>query len=120
MPLTYGLIKLSVLFMYRRLFFGRVFRWYSMAVLLLIASWAIAFFFAFAFQCGTHPQYWWTSVSTIQKYCDDDAISTLVFAVTDVFTDLVVLATPIPIIWKLQMTNTNKLGLSLIFMLGLL
>ena len=120
MPLTYGLIKLSVLFLYRRLFFGTVFRWYSLAVLILLASWSIAFFFAFAFQCGTHPQYWWTSVETIQKYCSRDDISSLVFAVTDVFTDLLVLATPIPIIWKLQMSRTNKIGLSFIFMLGLL
>ena len=120
MPLTYGMIKLSVLFLYQRIFLGKYFRIYSIAMCCLIASWALAFFFAFAFQCGTNPGYWWTSIETITKYCDNDKQSNLAFAISDTLTDLMVLATPLPILWRLQMGKGEKIGLSVIFMLGLL
>ena len=120
MPLTFGAIKLSVLFLYQRIFLGKIFRIYSIAMCCIIASWSLAFFFAFAFQCGTHPEYWWTSIETITKYCDNDKWSDLGFAVSDVATDLMVLVTPLPIIWRLQMLPAEKIGLSVIFLLGLM
>ena len=120
MTLTFGMIKLSVVFLYQRLFLGNFFHYYTIGLSCLIVAWSLAFFFAFAFQCGTHPQYWWTSVDTIVKYCDNDAQSGLAFAISDVITDLMVLGTPLPIIWTLQKTGAEKVGLSVIFGLGFL
>ena len=119
MPIIFATIKLAVLFFYRRIFVGRVFKWYSSILSFVLVAWALAFAFAFAFQCGTHPEWWWTSLETIAK-CNNSAWSNLGFAVSDVATDLLVLVTPLPIIWKLQRGVGDKIGLSLIFGLGLL
>ena len=120
MTLDFGLIKLSVLLLYRRLFLGRIFGFYSLAMCILIVLWSFAFFFATAFQCGTRISAWWTSVKTIDQYCDKTAVLELGFGISDVITDLMVLMIPLPIIWKLHMSNSNKAALSGIFLLGFL
>lgn len=120
MALAFGVIKLSVIFLYRRLFVGRLFNRYSLALCTLIALWSLSFFFATAFQCGTHIAYWWTSQATIKRFCVDTNALNLGFSISDVITDLMVLAIPLPIIWKLQMSTPQKLGLTSIFLLGLL
>jgi hypothetical protein len=57
-----GLIKLSVVFLYRRIFsISRTFNAYSTFLIVLIVTWTIAFLGANIFQCGTHPAAAWTS-----------------------------------------------------------
>ena len=120
-PLTYGCIKLSVLFLYRRLFIGTTFHYYSLTLCALLFTWTLAFFFAFAFSCGVHPEYWWLSPTTRAK-CDYAAFRkyNLAFAVSDVVTDLMVLLTPLPIVWKLKMSIGERVGVSVVFGLGFL
>ena len=118
-PLIYGMIKFSVLFLYQRIFLGQLFRWYSGALSYLLLIWAISFSLTFAFQCGTHPSWWWTSKATNAR-CLDSAKTNLAFSVSDVATDLLVLVTPLPFIWHLHVSNGDKIGLTFIFGLGLL
>lgn len=120
MSMTFGVIKLSVLLLYRRLFLGRLFNRYSLAMCAVIILWSLSFFFAFAFQCHTDIVHWWTSAATIEKYCDNTNALNLAFVISDVLTDLMILIIPIPIVWKLQMSTTTKIGLTGIFLLGLL
>ena len=117
---AFAVIKISILLLYRRIFVGRVFHFYTLGLSVFIACWAIAFFFATAFQCGTKIDAWWTSKKTIQKYCFNTAELELAYGVTDVATDVLVLVTPIPVIWKLQTSTRQKWALSGIFLLGAL
>ena len=50
----------------------------------------------------------------------DSTKTNLAFAVSDVITDIMVLVTPVPIIWKLQMGVAERVGLTVIFGLGAL
>ena len=118
MALDFGLIKLSVLLFYRRIFLGRLFKMYSLLMCIFIFLWSFSFFFATAFQCGTHISAWWTSVSTINRYCDKTATLELAFGITDVITDVMVLVIPLPIVWKLHMSVSQKTALSGVFLLG--
>ena len=120
MILVFGLIKLSVLLLYRRIFVGKIFERFSLGMCVLIGLWTLAFFFATAFQCKTDPAAWWTSPKTIALYCDKTQDIELGFAVSDVATDLVVLAIPVPLVWKLQMSVSRKITITCIFLLGLL
>ena len=115
-----GLIKSSVMLFYRRIFVGQSFNRYSIFMCFVILAWCLAFFLSTAFQCGSRVWAWWTSVKTIKTYCDNTADQELVFAVLDVVTDLMVLITPLPLIWKLKMPQPQKLALCGIFLLGLL
>ena len=120
LTLTLGVIKLSVLLLYRRLFVGSLFHHYSMTMCMVTVLWSLSFCFAFAFQCGTRLQYFWTSVAAIEEHCDDTNAIELAFVVTDVATDLMVLAIPQPIVWKLHLSTPQKVGLCGIFLLGTL
>ncbi|KAL2036402.1 hypothetical protein N7G274_010881 [Stereocaulon virgatum] len=118
MTLLFGTIKLSVLLFYRRIFLGRIFNRCSIAICVLIVLWSLSFCLSVAFQCGTHIEYSWTPVLDVTK-CDKDKIWELSFGITDVVTDLMVLAIPLPIIFKLHMSTLRKVGLCGIFSLGL-
>ena len=118
--LTLGVVKLSVLLLYRRLFVGRFFNGYSLTMSALVVLWSLSFTFAYAFQCGTKLSYYWTSAATIEEYCDNTNAIDLGFVVSDVMTDLLLLATPLPIIWRLQLSMPQRIGLCGIFLLGLL
>lgn len=120
MSLTFGIIKLSVLLLYRRLFVGALFNFYSLAMCVVIALWSLSFFFAFAFQCGTDIANWWTSATTIEAYCDNTSALSVGFVISDIITDFMILITPLPIVWRLQMSTANKVGLTAIFLLGML
>ena len=101
LALTLGTIKLSVILLYRRIFIGRLFNHYTLALCALIAFWSLSFIFATAFQCDAHIECWWSSISTMREHCVDTAALSLGFGISDVITDLMVLAIPLPIIWKL-------------------
>ena len=120
MTLDFGAIKLSVLLLYRRIFIGPYFKIYSAIMIALVALWCTSFFFATAFQCGTNIAYWWTSTATIHEYCVDTARAELALAISDIITDIMILAIPLPMIWKLHLTPGQKVGLYFIFLLGLL
>ena len=120
MCLNYGIIKLSVLLLYRRLFVGEIFNRYTLAMCAIIALWSLSFFFGFAFECHTNITNYWTSPATIEAHCDNTSALVLGFAVSDVLTDLMILAIPIPIVWRLHMSTRSKIGVTGIFLLGLL
>jgi hypothetical protein len=121
MSLTFGTIKISVVSFYRRIFAGQeTFRRWSMFLLVFIGLWMLAFFISLTLWCGTHPAAGWTNYKEILKYCDNLADLELAFAVTDAMTDLLVILTPIPVLWKLQLSADRKIALTGIFLLGFL
>jgi cytochrome c biogenesis protein CcdA len=121
MSLTFGTIKISVVSFYRRIFPGQeTFRRWSMFLLIVIGLWMLAFFISLTLWCGTHPAAGWTNYKEILKYCDNLADLELAFAVTDAMTDLLVILTSIPVLWKLQLSSDRKIALTGIFLLGFL
>ena len=120
MPITFGFIKISILLLYQRLFIGIIFKRISNASIVIIILWSLAFAFATAFQCGSRPQNWWTSTFTILHYCSKTQSIELGFAVSDVITDLVILSIPQPVVWRLHMSKSQRIGLSFVFLLGLM
>lgn len=120
MSLTFGLIKISVVSFYRRIFVGQGFRRWSTGLLIFIGLWMLAFFLSLVLWCGVHPAAGWTSYKDILRYCVNLADLELAFAVTDTITDLAVILTPIPILWTLQLSVNRKIALTGIFLLGFL
>lgn len=117
--LSIGLIKLSVLLLYRRLFnVSRIFNIYSAVLIVLTVLWMVGFLTANIFQCGTHPAAAWTSGKMLMKYCDDISTATTSRAITNVVMDLLIVVSPMPIIWQMRMSMTQKLQVTAIFALG--
>lgn len=72
--------------------------------------------------CGTDASYLWGFIEKSLAHCAvtrTTAIS-MGFAISDLITDLLVLVTPIPLVWQLQKGRAEKLQICGIFALGLL
>ena len=116
----YALMKLSVLFFYRRIFYVQErFRWWNNIVIGLILAWATSFFFAEVFECGANPEAQWDPAAK-PAHCVNQTWMNFFFAVTDVIGDILVVTMPYPCIRKLQMSKREKLGVAMIFLLGTL
>ncbi|KAK2071483.1 hypothetical protein P8C59_005905 [Phyllachora maydis] len=117
---AYGAVKLSILCFLRRLFgpwpgFARL----NAAMIAAVAVWALAFMLADALICGRQPALYWAADQGVTRArCGDLAAALLSFAVTDVVTDVMILAVPFFYIRKLHMGKRQKLGVSFVFLLG--
>ncbi|RWA06353.1 hypothetical protein EKO27_g8750 [Xylaria grammica] len=117
--LALGNLKSSVVTFYRRIFIGEGFRAVSLAILVFIALWTTAFFFATVLECNRHNlNLIWKSLAIFKGQCQKYKTIQLAHCATDIATDLVVLSLPLPPIWKLNMSVRRKLLLSLIFLIG--
>ncbi|KAI0381323.1 hypothetical protein F5Y04DRAFT_280856 [Hypomontagnella monticulosa] len=116
-----GTLKFGVVMFYRRIFIGDWFKRLSIAMLVLITLWSVAFFFATIFQCnGLNLDLMLKSIQTFKDICCKYKDIQLAHCVSDVATDILVLSMPLPEIWKLRMTTRQKIVISLIFLIGLL
>ena len=118
--IAFGLIKISVLLAYRRIFRGRTFNIASLGMITVCTLLAVSFLFTSAFQC--HVRNWslqyldWSH----RHHCIQAEISWSGFAISDVITDLIILLIPVPVVLKLQLTLSKKISVLVVFLLGAL
>ena len=116
----YLMMKLSVLYFYRRIFFiQKGFRIFNNLMIGLIIAWALAFMLAEIFVCGGEPQALWDP-NAPPTTCVNQTWLNFAFAITDVIGDILVVSMPYPCLRKLHTTSREKLGIILIFLLGTL
>ena len=114
-----GSVKLSVVFLYRRIFnVVHSFRLYSIGLIVLLACWTIGFLGANIFQCGL--QFWalWGSTGDALRYCKAAAPASYGFVVSDIITDVLVLIAPVPVIWHMHLPTSRKIVILGSFALG--
>ncbi|KAI2768966.1 hypothetical protein F4815DRAFT_450808 [Daldinia loculata] len=118
--LALGPTKVSVLFLYRRIFGddGRRFNIISMSLILIVIAWTIAFFFTNAFQYTPVYSMWASTPAEAHPTFKQSTKMFLAQSYADVALDTIIISLPVPLIWKLQMTLRRKLQISAIFLLG--
>lgn len=109
------LIKLSVILFYHRIFPVR-----RVAVVLyifgaFIVVWCLSALIVTVFVCRPIRYFWDKS---IDGKCINFYAFILAEAILTVVTDVIILAIPMPLVWRLNITRRQKLALSGIFMLG--
>lgn len=116
----FGAIKLSLLFFYKRIFnIWPSFRRANNIMIVIIVLWTFAFAFADLLICKERLYLQWAADQTEPKeYCGDKGLLLLMFAITSVITDLMVLLLPFAYIRRLQMPKQKKWAAMLIFFLG--
>lgn len=117
---AFGAIKLSFLFFYRRIFgVWESFRHINNTLIGLIAAWTLAFILADIFLCGVHPELIWVDDQTVALgRCGNRGALLLVFSVTSVATDILVLGLPFLYIGRLQMSRQKMWASAVVFLLG--
>jgi hypothetical protein len=118
--LALGFIKLSILFLYRRIFTGRGFDIASRITIGITIAWTVGFLVTYFAACGKDFWAYYSSLAALQEKCIDTFKMMLALAVTDVMVDIIILVMPIPFVFALQMPLQRKLGVCAILMVGAL
>ena len=115
------LVRLSILFFYRRIFVTRNFRLAVYFMCVIVVSWFIAFFFASLLQIIPVSNNWSITASARknQKQINEFPMYTMT-AVTEILLDIIILAMPLFVIWRLQMRPAFKWQVSGMILLGTL
>ncbi|KAJ5539551.1 hypothetical protein N7513_007883 [Penicillium frequentans] len=114
-----GLIKLSSIFLYRRIFVTgqeKLFNILSWTLIVVCALWTVAFFFATIFGCGRHFDYPWGPLVAISSCNTNIRLEGLM--ISDLITDLFVWILPVPMIWRTQMKFGRKVAATGVLLLA--
>ncbi|ERF73312.1 hypothetical protein EPUS_03145 [Endocarpon pusillum Z07020] len=120
LPLGWGMcvctLLVSILLLYFRIF-GRLRYLRLLAYILGIFSicWAIMVVLVCAFQCRPLALIW---DKTVDGTCINAPLFFILGSAPNVITDFMVLALPMPAVWRLQTTTMQKISLTGIFLLG--
>ena len=90
-----GLVKLAILFFYRRIFTGRVFKIASWTIITLTAAWTVVFLFNIIFACGSNVWAEWGSTNDLKIYCDNTVVMLEAMAITEFIIDLMIILLPV-------------------------
>lgn len=117
---AFGAIKLSLCFFYKRIFdVWDSFRRANNFVIWIIILWTLSFALADILICGDELHFNFDADQTLgAKYCGDKGMLLLMFAVTSVITDLLVLALPFLYVRRLQMPKQKRWATIFVFCLG--
>ncbi|KAL4797004.1 hypothetical protein BDV19DRAFT_377751 [Aspergillus venezuelensis] len=108
--------KLSVLALYYRIFPKPHFRRVVILTAVFVVMWLTAMELVLGFQCRPIQRFWDLDV-------DGECFNLVAFSyftnITNLVTDLWILVLPLPIIMRLHISRDKKIGLSLLFSVGL-
>lgn len=110
-----GIVKISTLLLFARIFLGQKFKCILGAVGLFISAYSIISIIAMIFQCRPLNGAW---DKTIKAECIDDSKVMIFMGSMNVLTDFLLLCLPLPQLWKLQMRRDTKVQLTGIFSIG--
>ena len=113
--LSVTVIKASILLFYRRLFSTVQFRTWTTVVLIFVGVWLITNNVAAAVQCLPVQKAW---EFDLPGHCVNPMTLVIGIQVPNVFLDVVILALPMPMVYRLQLSRTKRLRVAAIFLLG--
>lgn len=112
---TVGVIKISILLMYTRIFPTRGFRVAALVLGLVSVSWAIAIICVSIFQCTPIEKTW---DPTVPGTCINLKGSFIGNAIPNILTDIAILSLPIKMVWGLHASLIHRLSVTFVFLLG--
>lgn len=122
---TCGLIKISILFFYRRI--GDVKPWFRRSInvnIALIAAYTLAFCIAIPLECTPASAYWnkanplWAA--THKYHCINEGAKQVSAGALSALQDLIACVLPMALFWDMRISKRSKLALCLVFGVGLL
>ena len=108
--------KMSILFLYLRIFsVSKVYRCCIWLVMFITFGYIFGNFWTQIFICQPIAKYWRPETP---GYCR--SLTAIIYAYTSLnfITDLLIFVLPLPMVWRMKLSLKEKLGVSMIFMLG--
>ncbi|KAK5149205.1 hypothetical protein LTR04_007348 [Oleoguttula sp. CCFEE 6159] len=110
--------KLSILYLYLRIFIDQTFRRMCYLGIAFTASTSIAYILATIFQCTPISAFWDKTIR--DRHCINSEAFWISYSALNIATDFFVLALPIRQIMHLQLPRVDKFTLAGVFLLGAL
>ncbi|KAF2176841.1 hypothetical protein K469DRAFT_605642 [Zopfia rhizophila CBS 207.26] len=108
--------KLAFLFLYLRLFAIPLFRRICLVMIYIIMASGIAFVILTIFQCTPIEKAWLKGA--VEGHCVSLPWFRWTWTAFNLFTDLLIFMIPMPVISRLQMSLSKKIGLAIVFVIG--
>ncbi|KAM7197552.1 hypothetical protein V8F33_005518 [Rhypophila sp. PSN 637] len=121
LPPALGCIKMSIILFYMRIFCVTTdSKTHTLLVLLgvLTGLWTITFSFSTIFQCGLNMWALWSTANNFGKYCPNTMTKAVVQCISDLIVDVMLAVFPIPLVWRLNLSTSNKITATAVFSLG--
>ncbi|KAL3455725.1 hypothetical protein BJX64DRAFT_281876 [Aspergillus heterothallicus] len=112
-------IKSSMLLLYLRLFPSKTLRLTVFIALAITLSWGTATFLAQLFSCAPINYFWEKWDGEHEGHCTSHNALLLAHAIMNIVMDVVVIAIPMPILWTLHMSFEKKVGMCVMFAVGI-
>ncbi|KAL4899585.1 hypothetical protein BDW74DRAFT_171395 [Aspergillus multicolor] len=114
-----ALVKISMLFLYLRLFPNVLLRKAIFTSLAITALWALGSFFAQVFSCKPISFYWNQWDGEHEGRCSSHNALLLAHSIINIVLDILVIVLPMPVLVRLQMSIEKRVGMCLMFAVGL-
>ncbi|KAI2465644.1 hypothetical protein F4781DRAFT_408416 [Annulohypoxylon bovei var. microspora] len=121
LPLALACMKASFLYFYVRVFAIQkhsAINKLLIGCIILIAAWAVAFFFATLFECDHNFWRIWNSETEFEERCSYTINLVLILCITDFVTDVFIILIPVPLVLRLNLSTPKKISVCLMFLLG--
>lgn len=113
-----GLNKVSMVFLYLRIFIAKYFRRLCYASLAVVASWTVASTVATICQCLPIAASWDKSITDAR--CTHSDAFWYSYGITNLITDAIIFALPMREVSRLHLPRREKIGIMLVFLMGAL
>ena len=108
--------KMSILCLYVRIFdVSRGFRWATWGAMFVTAGYLFSNFWTQIFGCRPIAKYWKPDMA---GHCIRTLEADYGYGSLNFITDLIIFILPLPMVWRLQLSRRDKIGLSVVFMIG--
>ena len=108
--------KLAILLLYLRIFnVNKTFKYFTWATMFLVFGYLFSNFLTLIFGCTPVDKYWHPAFT---GHCIKTIQADYAYGAMNFISDLIMFILPLPMIWRLQLSRRQKLGISLILMGG--
>ncbi|KAI9727186.1 MAG: hypothetical protein M1834_008494 [Cirrosporium novae-zelandiae] len=116
MPFTITPAKLSILCFYLRIFFGQRFKFWVSVTGFMILGHGVGVLFAAIFQCSPIAYTWDKAI--MDGTCFNQQAFYRYVSIPVIVTDVMIMILPLPFLWKLKVSTSQKIALTGVFILG--
>lgn len=110
--------KAAILLLYLRLFsINSIFKYLTWATFFLVFGYLFSNFLTQIFGCSPSAKYWNPELG---GHCINYAVAGHVYGAMNLASDFLVFILPLPMIWQMNLSLKEKVGVSVIFMAGAL
>jgi hypothetical protein len=86
-------------------------------MLIIVCLFGVGITLSTIFACGTHFSYWWVSAGAeLKAHCIDTQMLTYAQSISNFIIDVIIIAIPIPLVWKLHLPLKRKLSVIAVFL----